>query len=137
MSSSNGLGAMRPGSLLVVAGAGFEAAVQDAHESVGELPQSSIVTGAAGSVPVVVSACAGRATERAERLGQQRVDEPIVVHEPGQRDLLPARGPGDRGGPGVILASLGRGIAVGIVTELGEHPGTENRTQTRLGPDDL
>ena len=49
MSSSKGLGVMRPGGCLVVAGAGFTAAVQDADEPVGEAPQGVVVPGAAQS----------------------------------------------------------------------------------------
>ena len=74
---------VRPGGRLVVGGAGLEASVQDADEPVGELAQRGVVAGAAGALPVVVGAGAGRAAQRRERLGHQRVDEPVVVHEPG------------------------------------------------------
>ena len=48
---------LRPGGRLVVAGAGLEAAVQDADEPVGELAQGGIVPGAAGALEIVVGAC--------------------------------------------------------------------------------
>jgi hypothetical protein len=51
MSSGSLLGVMRPCGRFVVAGAGFEAAVQDAHEPVSALPQGGIVC----SVPRAVS----------------------------------------------------------------------------------
>ena len=43
MSSRNGLGVTRPGGRLVVAGAGLEAAVQDAHQPVGQLTQGRVI----------------------------------------------------------------------------------------------
>ncbi len=60
MSSSKAFDAMRPGGFLVVEGAGFEAAVQDADEPAGELAEGGVVVGAAGSLLVVVGAGAGR-----------------------------------------------------------------------------
>jgi hypothetical protein len=137
MSSSSLLGVMRPGGRFVVKGAGFEASVEDADKSVGELAQSGVVAAAAGSLPVVVGACAGRVSEGAEGLGHEGVDEPVVVNESGQGDLLLARRAGDRGGAGVVLASLGIGVADGVVAELCEHPGAEHQSQPRLGGDDL
>jgi hypothetical protein len=47
------LGAMRPGGRFVVVGAGFEAAVQDADQAVGELAEGGVVVGAAGSLASV------------------------------------------------------------------------------------
>jgi hypothetical protein len=58
MSSGSLLDVMRPCGCFVVAGAGLEAAVQDAHEPVSELPQGSIVFGAAGLELVVVGTSA-------------------------------------------------------------------------------
>jgi hypothetical protein len=54
MSSGSLLDAMRPCGRFVVAGTGLEAAVQDAHESVSELPQGGVVFGASGFELVVV-----------------------------------------------------------------------------------
>jgi hypothetical protein len=49
-----------PGGCLVVEGPGFEAAVQDADEAVGELAQRGVVLYAAGAELVVVGACSRR-----------------------------------------------------------------------------
>jgi hypothetical protein len=111
----------------------FQASVQDAHEPVGELAQCLVVFGAACSELVVVGACTGRRSQGAECLGHQRVDEPVVVHEPGQDGFLLSGGAGDRAGAGVVLAGFRAGIAVGVVTELGEYPGTEDRSQAPAG----
>ena len=40
-------------------------------------------------------------------------------------------------GGGVVLAGLARGVPVGVVAELGEHPGAEDRSQAGLGQVDL
>jgi hypothetical protein len=48
MSSCGVLDVVRPYGRFVVAGAGFEAAVQDAHKPVGELAQRGVMVGAAG-----------------------------------------------------------------------------------------
>ena len=63
------LAALRPGGCLVVEGAGFEAAVQDAGEPVGELAEGGVVPGAAGALAVVVGAGSGRCLEGGEGLG--------------------------------------------------------------------
>ena len=102
MSSSSLLCTMGPSGRLVVVGAGFEAAVQDADEPVGELPQCGVVVGAACAELVVVGAGTGRGVQRAERLSHERVDEPVVVDEPGQHGRLLAGGAGDRAGAGVV-----------------------------------
>ena len=60
-----------PGGRFVVEGAGFEAAVQDAGEAVGELAQGGVVPGAAGALVVVAGACAGGAW-RAEKAWAMR-----------------------------------------------------------------
>jgi hypothetical protein len=41
------------------------------------------------------------------------------------------------GGVGVVFAGFCGGVAVGVIPELGEHPGTRDRSQTGLGGDDL
>ena len=48
-----------PGGRFVVAGAGFEAAVQDADEAVAELAEGGVVAEAAGASLVVVGAGSG------------------------------------------------------------------------------
>src|SRR2546421_5191596 len=118
MSSNSPTEVMRPCGRLVVGGAGLEASVQDADEAVGELAQRGVVGGSAGALPVVVGAGAGRGVQRRERLGYQRVDEPVVVHEPGSDGSLLAGRAGDRAGAGVVLAGLGRDIAGTCVAEL-------------------
>jgi hypothetical protein len=50
---------VRPGLALVVEGAGLQAAVQDADEPVGQLPQRGVVACTAGADRVVVGARAG------------------------------------------------------------------------------
>jgi len=45
-----------PGVVLVVAGAGFEAAVEDADQPIGQLPQRGAVAGSSSAEPVVVGA---------------------------------------------------------------------------------
>lgn len=81
------LNAMRPRGCFVIERAGFDAAVQDADESVGELAQRGVVVGAASSVLVVVGAPSGRGVQGGEGLGRQRIDEPVVARLPrsGQR----------------------------------------------------
>src|SRR6476661_1169709 len=98
-----------PGGCLVVKGAGLQASVEDADEPVGDLAQGRVVLGAAGAFGVVEGPGAGRGAEGGEGLGHQRVGEPVVADEPGGDDLLLARGAGDRGGGGVVLAGLAAG----------------------------
>src|SRR5258706_659500 len=136
MSSSSLVEVVGPGGRLVVGGAGFEASVEDADEAVGELAQGGVVAGAGGALPVVVGAGARRGFQRGERLSHQRVDEPVVVHEPGSNRPFLAGGAGDRAGRGVVLTSLGRGVAVVVVAELGEDPSAEDGTESRLGQGD-
>ena len=45
MSSGYVFGVMRPGGCFVIEGAGFEAAVQDAHQPIGELAQGGVMSG--------------------------------------------------------------------------------------------
>jgi hypothetical protein len=127
MSSRDLVGVVRPGGCLVVDGAGFEAAVQDADQAVGDLAQGGVVFGAAGTLLVVVGAGTRRALESRERLGHEGVDEPVVMHEAGQGYFLLAGGAGDRRGSRVVLASLGRDVAARVIAEFREHPGAENR----------
>ena len=103
-SSSFFVCAMRPRGCFVVRRAGFEAAVQDADLSVGELSQSCVVFCSARPLAVVVGAGSRRGFESGEGLRHERVDEPVLVHEPGGYDSLLARGSGDRAGAGVVLA---------------------------------
>jgi hypothetical protein len=101
MSSREILGVMLPGGGLVVGCAGFEAAVQDADQAVGELAEGGVVSGAAGALLVVVGAGTGRGLQRGECLAHEGVDEPAVVDEPGQGGLFLAGGAGDGAGAGV------------------------------------
>ena len=128
---------LRPGGRLVVEGAGLEAAVQDAGEPVGELAQRGVVLGAAGALEVVVGACSRGDAEGGEGLAHEGVDEPVVVHMPGQHGFLLAGGPGDGAGAGVVLAGLGAGIPGGVIAGFCEHPGAEDSSQAGLGGDDL
>jgi hypothetical protein len=59
----------------------------------------------------------------------QRVGEVTVAHGP----LLTGRA-GDRAGPGVVLACLRVGVPLRVVSELGEHPGTEDIPQATQYP---
>ena len=51
---------LRPGGCLVVEGPGFEAAVQDADEAVGELAQRGVVLYPAGAELIVIGVCSRR-----------------------------------------------------------------------------
>ncbi len=142
MSSRSLLDAMRPCGRFVVAGTGLEAAVQDAHEPVGELPQRGIVFGAPGFELVVVGTSARRGVQCTEGLGHEAwvmrasMSRSWCTHRAITTFFLPeARVIG--GGTGVVLTRPGVGVAVGVVPELGEHPGTEDGSQTGLGQNDL
>ena len=80
--------------------------MEDADESVGELTQGGVMTGAAGTVAVVVGAGAGRGLQCGEGLQAERVDEPVVVDVAGGDDLLLAGLAGDGAGAGVVAAGL-------------------------------
>src|SRR5215472_19315153 len=126
-----------PGGVLVVEGAGLEAAVQDAGEPVGQLAQRGVVALAAAPELVVVGPGAGGGGEGAEGLLVQGVGEPVVADVAGQHGFLLAGGAGDRASAGVVLAGLGVGVAVLVIAELTEGPGRQNRSQAGLGPVDL
>src|SRR5450755_392304 len=64
-------GGLWPGGGLVVAGAGFEAAVQDAGEPAGEVAQRSAVADAAGALGVVAGPGPGRGVEGGEGPGRR------------------------------------------------------------------
>ena len=51
-----------PGDGLVVGGVGFQAAVEDANESVGELSQCCLVADPAFAKLLVIGLCSGRTT---------------------------------------------------------------------------
>jgi hypothetical protein len=62
MSSCEGFGVCDgtwPGGCLVIAGAGFQAAVQGADEAVAELAEGGVVAESAGALLVVVAAGSG------------------------------------------------------------------------------
>src|SRR5208282_480943 len=114
MSSRGGdflAGVLWPGGGLVVESPGFQAAVQDADEPVGKLAQRGPVTESAGALLVVVGAGSGRCLQCGEGLAVEGVAEPVVVHVPGQDGFALAGLAGDRAGGGVVLASLGAGVA--------------------------
>src|SRR6266404_5083454 len=71
----------------------------------------------AGAVGVVEGAGAGRGVQGREGLRVERVDEPVVVDEPGGDDLLLPGRAGDRAGGGVVPAGLAVGVAVRVVAE--------------------
>src|ERR1039457_3898645 len=95
-----------PGCRLVVEGAGFQAAVLDADEAVGDFAQGRAVIDAPVAFGVVEGAGTGGGGEGGEGLGHQGVDEPVVADEPGGDGLLLSRGAGQRGGAAVVLAGL-------------------------------
>src|SRR6202161_3178449 len=112
-----------PGGCFVVAGAGFDAAVDDADEAVAELAERGVVAEPAGTLPVVVGAGSRGCRQGGEGLRLQGVGEPLVADEPGQDDFAAAGRAGDGAGPGVVFAGFGGGVAAGGVSELGKHPG--------------
>src|SRR5204863_4752933 len=124
-------GVLGPGSGLVVAGVGLQAAV-DPDEPVGQLAQRRVVTDPAGALTVVVGAGPRRDPQGSERLVVQRVDQPIIVDVTGPDQPHLARLASDRGRAGVVLARLRVGVPVGVVTELREDPGTEDHTEAGL-----
>ena len=75
---------------------------------------------------VVVGARPGRCAQRSECLPVERINEPVVVDEPGRDDFLLARGTGDRAGGRVVPAGFPVAVASGVVAELAQDPGTEN-----------
>src|SRR5215469_14614880 len=91
-----------PGGGLVVDGAGLETSVQDADEPVRQPSQGVVMLYSAGAELVVEGAGTRGRVQRGERLAVQRVDQAVVVDEPGGDDLLLARCPGDRAGGGVV-----------------------------------
>src|SRR5674476_1382063 len=105
------LGVLVPGGGLVVAGAGFEAAVQDSDETVAELAQGCVVADVAVPQRVVVGAGSRRSAQGAERLLVQGIGQAVVTHVSGQDDFLLARGPGDGAGARVVLAGTGALVA--------------------------
>src|SRR5674476_1319635 len=137
MSSCCLLGVLVPRSGLVVAGAGFETAVQDSDETVAELAQGCVVADVAVPQRVVVGAGSRCSAQGAERLLVQCVGQSLVTHVPGQDDFLLARGPGDGAGAGVVLAGTGPFVAGGVVAELCEHPGAQDGPQSGLAEVDL
>src|ERR1035441_9330142 len=95
MSSSEVFDAMRPGGFLVVESAGFEAAVQDADEPVGELAEGGVVVGAAGSLLVVVGAGGGGWPGQAgEEPGGELAEGGVVVGAAGSLLVVVGAGAG-------------------------------------------
>ncbi len=81
------LGVVSPGGGFVVAGSGFQAAVQDAGQAVAELAQRGVVPGAAGPECVVVGPGARGDGQRAEGLLVQRIGQAAVAYPAGQQVL--------------------------------------------------
>ena len=74
------------------------------QEAVSELPGADSVRGEPGEAGEELDAQARLLPRDIGRGGGvQRVDEPVVVDEPGGDDLLLARGAGDRAGGGVVV----------------------------------
>src|ERR1039458_2768719 len=140
MSSCEGSGVcdvIGPGGCLVVAGAGFQAAVLDADEAVADLAEGGVAALAAGALLVVAGAGAGGCGQRGQGPGVQGVGEPAAADESRQDDFAAPGRAGDRAGPGVVLAGPGGGAAAGRVTGLGEHPGAVDGPDAGLGQVDL
>src|SRR6266700_3970035 len=126
-----------PGGGLVVEGAGLQASVQDADEPVGHAAERVVMFDSAGAEAVVEGAGARRGVQGREGLGVERVNQPVVVDEPGGDDLLLPGRAGDGTGGGVVPAGLAVGVAVRGVAELAEHPGAEDSAHAGLGPVNL
>src|SRR6266581_3136349 len=92
---------------------------------------------AAGAQDVVSMPCAFGASERGERPLIAGVGEPAVPGNPGEYDLASARGPRDRRGTRIALASLRMQKSGPVVTELGHSPGAEDNTESRQTEVDL
>jgi hypothetical protein len=82
--------------------------VQDADEPVRQPAQSVVVVDAAGTELVVEGAGAWGGFQGREGLGVQRVDEPVVVDEPGGDDLLL---PGRAGDGALVSISINIGVS--------------------------
>src|SRR5215207_11087035 len=95
------------------------------------------MTDAAPAQGVVVGAGSGGAGERAEGPLVHRVAESAVAGVAGQHDGLAAGGTGDRRGARVVLARSRVAVAMWVVSEFGEHPGTEHDTQAGQAGVDL
>ena len=128
---------VRQGGGFVVAGPGLEASVQDADESVGQPSQRVVVFDSASAEVVVDGAGAGRGLQGGEGLRVQCVNEPVVVDETGGDDFLLPRRASDRAGGGVVPAGFAVTVAVRVVAEFAEHPGTRNCAHAGLGQVDL
>src|ERR1035437_10139999 len=107
MSSCGLLNVLVPGSGLVVAGAGFEATMQDSDETVAELAQGCVVADVTVPECVVVGASSRRSAQCAEGLLVQGIGQSLVAHVSGQDDFLLTGGSGDGAGAGVVLAGTG------------------------------
>src|SRR6266542_4303424 len=110
-----------PGGGLVVESAGLQASVQDSDEPVRQPPQGVVMFDFPGAELVIVGTGPRRGVQCSEGLGVERVDEPVVVDEPGRDDLLLARRAGKRAGRGVVPAGLPVAVTARVVAE---HPST-------------
>jgi hypothetical protein len=77
---------------------------------------------------VVVGTSVRRGVERAEGLGHEGVDEPVVAHISGNHDLLFTGSVGDRAGTRVVLARPGVGVALRMSALISEPPSVPEHT---------
>src|SRR5918995_2823639 len=126
-----------PGVVLVVEGVSSQAAVEDADKPVREGSQGLIVGCTAGALPVVEGAGTWGIVEGGEPLQQQCIAKPSVAGEPGQDNSFGPGGFGDGRHAGVVLPGFGVDVTLGVVTELGKHPGTEDESEAGLAAVDL
>jgi hypothetical protein len=126
-------GAVGPCCGFVVFAAVLDASVQDADEAAGDAAQRVVVASVLGAELVVARASTRGGSERGERLGVQGVDEVPVADIPGVHGPLLAGLDGQRGGSGVVLAGLGRGVPAGGVAELAEDAGAGDVPDAGLG----
>jgi hypothetical protein len=74
--------------------------------------------------------------QRRERPQVAGIHQPLVARRPGHHHRSQPRGSGDRGGARERLAALGGGIAVRVVTELGQHPCPQHHPKPGLAAQD-
>src|SRR5882757_3895455 len=92
---------------------------------------------AGGTALVVERAGAGALLQGAEGPLVEGVVEAAVADVARQHGAFSARRDGQWGGSGVVLATLGGGVAVRVVPELTEHPGAEDDTKSWQGAVDV
>ena len=100
--------------------------MEDPFQAVAELTESLMVSVASGPEFVVVALGPRRLDHRAESplVG---IAHPAIPGTASQHNRAVPRGLGDRLRADVVLARLGVGETSPIITELAQHPGTEDR----------